>query len=744
MANGLNNLAALYREMGDYAKAEPLLQQALGIWRTALGEQHPDVALSLNTLALLYSDIGDYAKAEPLVQQVLEMRRTALGEQHPDVALSLNNLAGLYREMGDYAKAEPLLQQALEIWRMVLGEQHPDVCTTLNNLADLYLATNRQNDAWLLVQRSTAIDDHLIQQMFSIGSERQRMAYLATLQTNFERFLSIVLQHFPLASEKVQAAFNLVLRRKAIGAEALAVQRDALLEGRYPDLFPLLQKLRVLREQIVKKSMAGPGSESPEVYQQTLVAWNTLKEQLEAQLAHQIPEMGLEQKLRDADRQAVAKGLQLRQDSALIEFIHVNIVDFNAVRAKREPQWKAARYLAFVLLGAEPNTVQLIDLGEAERIDQLISSFRTSITGEQERGRHVTLATRTRAQPTSGNEGTALRIVIFDSLVAALRGCKRLYLAPDGDLTRLPFEVLPTGNGERLIDIYRFSYLGVGRDALRFDAPFIRQPGESLIVADPAFDLDASYMPPQEGAIASRGRYSRDLDRRALHFSQLPGTREEGNKVAEMLEVQPLLAERAMEQELKTAHSPRILHIATHGFFFSDQQRDLTTNSSEYQTVSVTFEDKMMRVSRQENPLLRSGLALAGANTWLQGHALPAAAEDGLLTAEDVSGLDLSETELVVLSACETGLGEVRIGEGVFGLRRAFTIAGARRLIMSLWKVPDEQTQELMGLFYRSLLNGRPCLEALREAQLEMKAKHQNPYYWGAFIFQGDPGPLAS
>jgi CHAT domain-containing protein len=145
-----------------------------------------------------------------------------------------------------------------------------------------------------------------------------------------------------------------------------------------------------------------------------------------------------------------------------------------------------------------------------------------------------------------------------------------------------------------------------------------------------------------------------------------------------------------------------------------------------------------------ESPMLRSGLALAGANTWLQHHSLPLEAEDGILTAEDVSGMDLSNTELVVLSACETGIGDILTDEGVFGLRRAFVLAGARTLVMSLWKVPDQQTKDLMIDFYNRILAGKPIAEALREAQLATKEEYTHPYYWGAFICQGNPGPLSN
>ncbi len=210
----------------------------------------------------------------------------------------------------------------------------------------------------------------------------------------------------------------------------------------------------------------------------------------------------------------------------------------------------------------------------------------------------------------------------------------------------------------------------------------------------------------------------------------------------------PWLDATALEGRLKTAcRSPRILHLATHGFFLPDQERDL---NREGRGLGFDFgdfsgaRDGLARFSGplMENPMLRSGLALAGANTWLKAGNPPEEAEDGLLTAEDVTGLDLLATELVVLSACETGLGQVHVGEGVFGLRRAFVLAGAKTLVMSLWKVPDEPTRELMEHFYGRLLAGEGRAEALRQAQLALKAKYPEPFYWGAFICQGDPSPL--
>jgi CHAT domain-containing protein len=425
-----------------------------------------------------------------------------------------------------------------------------------------------------------------------------------------------------------------------------------------------------------------------------------------------------------------------------------------------------------VLPAGEPDNVQMLDLGEAKPIDRMIADFRASITRDPD--------TRSRAQvPYADAEpeapgkdrpvavtgrGTGLRQTVFDVLLPHLGGRTRLLVCPDGDLTRLPFEVLPAANGGRLIDIYQISYLSSGRDVLRFGTPASGQPQPPLVAADPDFDLGsrptATAMPAPPVArtkprkksgflswllgrrdskpvavartdttatVASErgGRHSRDLDR-AAGACRLPGTHAEGKRIAALLGVKPWLEGEVLKGRLREERSPRLLHLATHGFFYKDQPHDPDAGG------------------RWENPLLRSGLLLAGYNTWLARGELPPEAEDGMLTAEDVTGLDLLDTELVVLSACETGLGQVHVGEGVFGLRRAFVLAGAKTLVMSLWKVPDQQTQQLMVDFYRRILKGQPRAEALRQAQLALKAKHPDPSYWGAFICQGEPGPLTA
>ncbi len=334
-------------------------------------------------------------------------------------------------------------------------------------------------------------------------------------------------------------------------------------------------------------------------------------------------------------------------------------------------------------------------------IDRLISAFRSEVLGESSHGTSRDMARKPEERPVEAATaaGPALGSAVFGPLVPHLEGRNRVLIAPDGDLARLPFEVLPSAQGRHLIDDYRISYVSCGRDLIRLGAEPAERPGSPLVLADPDFDLDGG---PTHRATKAMGPRAHGLtrDRDGYRFDRLPGTREEGMAVAGLLGVSPWLDAEAQEGRLKAeCRSPQILHLATHGFFLEDQQDAGAPNGPA--PVWARLAGPL-----PENPLLRSGLALAGANTWLRRGEPPAEAEDGLLTAEDVSGLDLLDTELVVLSACETGLGRIHVGEGVFGLRRAFVLAGARTLVMSLWKVPDDPTRELMVDFYRRVLAG--------------------------------------
>jgi CHAT domain-containing protein len=438
--------------------------------------------------------------------------------------------------------------------------------------------------------------------------------------------------------------------------------------------------------------------------------------------------------------------LALPEGVSLAEFVRFNVFDFKAVPARGERRWQPAHYLAFVLPAGKSDGVCMIDLGPAEAIDKVVELFRSGV-GALPESRELGGRPAPAVSVSPEQAGEQLRAAVFDPLLPALGDCRRLLLSPDGNLTRLPFGVLPGGDGRLLTDAYQLSYVNCGRDVLRFGAASSGAAG-ALVVADPDFNLGKATASRQRatGPGEPAGHLSRDFDRGKYHFDRLPGTRTEGERVAALLNVEPWLDATALEGRLKQqCRSPGILHLATHGFFLRDQLRD---PNREFRDLGVApgFGSEAGRLSGPlpESPLLRSGLALAGAQTFLDGGQPPPEAEDGLLTAEDVSGLDLLDTDLVVLSACETGLGEVHSGEGVFGLQRAFVLAGARTLVMSLWSVPDDATRELMVSFYERILGGEPCAAALRAAQNDLRRQYPDPFYWGAFVCLGDPGPLRS
>jgi CHAT domain-containing protein/tetratricopeptide (TPR) repeat protein len=735
----LNREVVQLYQRGKYGEAITRALTATELARRHLGEDHPDFATSLNNLAELYRSMGDYAQAEPLYRQASEIWRVALGEGHPDFAASLNNLAALYQSMGDYAQAEPLYRQALEIRRVALGEGHSDFATSLNNLAGLCAGTERAKEAFALMLQAAGINDRLLGQVFAIGSDSQRMAFLDTIRGKLDGLLSLVHGSLGHSPEAVLAALDLVLRRKALAAEAQAAQRDAVLGGAYPHLQSPLHEWSTLRAQITRKRLAGPGPEGAEAHEQELHRWEAQREQLEAALARKIPEMNLQRRLQAADRRAVA--LALPEGVALVEFVRFDVFDFKAVPARGERLVQPARYLAFVLPARDPDAVQMIDLGEAEPIDALIELFREGVNHPpDDSSRNMVPLPAEEEVPAWQQAGRDLYERLIAKLQPALGGKTRLFLCPDGSLARLPFGLLPDTDGRLLMDTHTISYVGSGRDVLRFGAASTGTPTAPLVVANPDFDLGERGPGRPGSSPPSRTWSLRQTLQKYRPFQPLPGTAVEGERIAASLGVKPWQGRDALEGPFKQqCRSPRILHLATHGFALDEERPDPNAAGRGLRSFGEALAHPGPRTT---NPLLRAGLALAGVNTWVREGTLPEEAEDGILTAEDVSGLNLLATELVVLSACETGLGEVKTGEGVFGLQRAFTLAGAKTLVMSLWAVDDETTRELMEDFYQRLHNGEGRAAALHNAQQALRKKHPHAYYWGAFICQGNPDPL--
>ena len=705
----LNNMVNVNLERFRYDLA---VQNARRVVEAHLRLQHQqsrEYIMALSNLASALLGLGDHEDAAQVYEECLAQLKSAGRELTRDYATVLNNLGLLNNDRGDCEAAEAYHRTALEIRKQRCDVGHPFIFQSMNNLALVLAATGRLNEALDLKLRVETFADDEIGAVFTAGSERQRLTVHERFRGQLYSFLSLVRMFRPESPKAIRNALDLVLRRKGVGAEALWAQRDAVLSGRYPGLKLKLQELGQLRQDIASAALAAAQDGGGTLDKHQLER----REALERELARSIPEMNLADKLRTANHEVLADALP--RDSALLEFVRCGDYDYAARPLLGENRWGTERYLVFVLLAGAPEQVQMLDLGEAEPIDALIAHYRASVDIG---GRELQPVNPAKKE----QKGQELRTAIFDPLVAALDGRTRLFIAPDGNLTRVNWSALPDTCGACLIESFHISYLCTGRDLLRQKLVTELQAGPSLVLGDPDYDLVAAA---GSAKVECTSNQSRAMTRSGLRFDRLPGTLGEAREIAKILGARPLLGAEALERRVKEAYSPLVLHFATHGFFLPDARGDT-------------------RLSHVENPLLRSGLALAGANTWLKGGVLPAEAEDALLNAEDVVCMDLLATELVVLSACDTGLGAVHVGEGVFGLQRAFLEAGASTLIMSLWRVPDEDTRSLMIDFYNGLTNGLPKDEALREAQLKKYRAHPNePGRWGAFISLGDCRPFA-
>ncbi|WP_424095314.1 tetratricopeptide repeat protein [Moorena producens] len=699
VAASLNDLAALYSFQGRYGEAEPLYQHALALRQKLLGSDHPDVAASLNNLAALYSFQGRYGEAEPLYQHALALRQKLLGENHPDVAASLNNLAELYSFQGRYGEAEPLYHQALALRKKLLGEDHPDVAQTLNNLSTLYWAQGNIADAIDFLIKGLEIEEYNLTGNIIAGSERQKANYIASFSETTNASVSLHLQSAPNDSNAARLALTTVLQRKGRILDVLANNQQTLRQLIDPESQRLLDQLNNTRTQLANLYYQKPENNvSLQQYRQQINTLTAEAHQLENQISR-----------RSAEFRTLSQPITLEAIQKLIpaNAVLVELVQYRPFNPKApfNQGFGKPRYAAYIL--RPQGDPQGIDLGDAEAIEQALVDFRFSLQDRHNPIKQLKQSSRTLdalvMQPVRQLLGKP-----YQGLNNPLEDFRHVLLSPDGILGLIPFQALVDENNHYLIENYNFTYLTSGRDLLRLQSKIPSQQ-PPLILANP---LDIQGNPLDNGlgeGLATNSNYSIPQ----MSFPPLPTTTEEAQAIAQVFPNTEILnGSQATENALKQVNSPSILHLATHSF----------------------FEDK----TEVGNPLLRSGLILAEVNFAQSG------GDDGILTALEVSGLDLMGTELVVLSACETGLGDITIGEGIYGLRRAFVIAGTESQLVSLCQVDDIATKNLMIEYYQRLKANQGRSEALRQTQLEMlKSKeYQHPFYWASFILFGDWTPI--
>ena len=729
-------VGALRNARGEILRSRGSCDEAIEEYRAAaaIASQLPKsddteifAATVLNNLGLALSQCRRFSEAEQCFRQALAVDRRLLGPTSPGVAIDLHNLAELLNATDRERDALALFEEALEIRRKAVGDHNPVACAWAYDVARGRASMGQVTSARELLELFMPVDEELVSEVFSMTTEGQRWSFLREVEHRYHLYLSLFCKEgaetFPAA-----VAYSRVLRRKGLLFETSFAQRDYSRADNHPDfqaaLRPWLEDgdptaqqeyatWTTLSSALNRAILQGPGSEGADEHKRQVAALQRARDEAEARLVKRVPGLKLEQTRSNATGSAV--GARLPPSSALVEFVRTNsghesvaIVD--------------DRYLAFVVTGANEDDVTCVDLGTADRIHSIISEF---------------LATISSARDEKPTDESSLRVrSAFEPILTLIGNAKRLFIAPDSELCLLPFSALPNAKGGVLHDDHEVIYLRSGRDLLSFgeERPSASAP---IVVASPAYNLAEeardARQPTQEPSDVMRSSLSHRIER----FSPLKHTRDEGTQIAAMLGVTAWIGAEALKASIKAAKNPIILHLATHGFFLSESasKRGVAERGGPTQNGRVLGPGI-------EDPLLRSGLALAGANVWLAGGSPPSAAEDGLLMAADVRALTLDATELVVLSACDTGIGAVRTGEGVLGLRWAFMLAGARTLVMTLWKIPDAQAKTLMVDFYQHVLSGKGVAEALRVAQLALRASHPEPFWWAGFICQGDPGPL--
>lgn len=512
----------------------------------------------------------------------------------------------------------------------------------------------------------------------------------------------------PNNKNAARLALGTILRRKGRVLDAVSQELQTLRRHLSENDRKLLDELSSTRSELSALVLHGPGQNQVKQYADTVAALQEKAQQLENEISLH------SEAFRSQEKPVTVEMVQqaIPADAALVEFQSYRFLD--ATAKDRNQRFGPYHYVAYIL--SRKGQPGFVDLGERAVIDKRVTELRSAL----KRVRSTDFKQKSRA----------LDQLVMQPVRSLLKDTKTLLLSPDGNLNLLPFAALTDENGKYLLENYSIDYLTSGRDLMRLDTHEISRHGP-LIVANPLFGKsipNSAQKPGSEQAVTATQGVA------FPEFKPLVGTALEAESIAQLLpDAQVLSGKDASKEKLKAQSGPRILHIATHGYFLPDEIVEQTTApGGANRSIVVVAKPEATRV-HLDNPLLRSGLALAGANQ----RAINSA-EDGILTALEVSGLDLWGTRLVVLSACETGLGDIKQGEGVYGLRRALLIAGAETEVISLWSVSDRETAILMSEFYKRLLAGQSRMESLRQAQLKLLQTAGHPFYWAAFIPVGD------
>lgn len=781
-----SNLASVLEHMGDVSRAQTHYEQALTLAEKAYGHAHPQVATALNNLAFsllrrgettrgiqlaersfrmkesLYGprhkatligadnyaaalvQAGRYDEAKRILERAIEDTDEALGSFHALGATLQGNLAHIHRELREYEKAQGLLERELYIREQLWGPNHPEVANVLGNLGILLLDRGRQKEAADSIKRAVGIINQNVARRLGGMSQREKLLFLRRAPPFVWDLLSV-----PESEVSVTEVYDAVLGIKNLLFRASA-NEQAFLKG---EKDASTRELLTKRQRLVRTLAGltyGVNSQAA-VNKNRIIGAERELEQVEAQLSRKSRGFQEANRLVQSGAKEVCENVP--DGAVLLEYFQYYL--YSASPAAATGTWKK-HYGLFVIRGNRCAEMQRHDLGLADSIDLATTALRSSLAA---------------TSPVDGGDRDAVpesqilmqakalgSLILPEPVQDALTDAKLLLIAPDGMLALVPFQVLPGIRGhDYLLEEFMISVLPSGRDLLKPAPPSMSghktgMPRDILLVGNP--DFDANSKSTAIRTEESRGTRAGCAQESIQKWTPLPGTAMEVRQIADQaarafkgVQVRRAEGRRATENWVsEQIQGKRFVHLATHGYFAGNGCVPTTSMADRGVLVSWTPREDM-KGGMETNPLLLSGVVLAGANQ----RSKVIDGQDGILTALEVTELRLDGTDLVVLSACETGLGVRETGQELIGLRWAFSMSGARAMLTSLWSVPDDPTVALMGEFYGNLWAGKndngtvSKAAALQAAQLKLLRENRQqfngdsrPRDWGAWVLSGD------
>ncbi len=664
------NLANIYRFEKKYTNAEDLYLLAIKQKEKKLGT-HPDLAHLKKGLAQLYMEMNKTSEVEKLLQSAYDIDKRKLGEKNPATVAIMQEQANFQRYNNNPGKALELMIKVVAAKKDIYGEKHPNYIQALEDLALAQWQNGKTTETKTSYKTVIDITLSYIGSFFNSLNDNEKTLYWEKTNNRLQRFYAFANSNYKTDAELVASFYNTIINTKGFLLNNSSKIRNIIFSSNDESLKTTYTQWLETKENL---------NQAYQLSKEELVADRVNVDSLQQradELERELSQKSALFKENAGDKPITYETLQklLKPNEAAVEIVELN--------EYKNGFTGSSNYVALILT---PTEIKPIEMGDASTIEAAIKDFREKTIHQKPE-----------------NEAFALTWKAVDD---QLKNAARIYLSLDGAYHQLSLNALKDGSGKYLVDRYNLQFVGNTKDMqdVKQTESTPLKPATAFLIGNPLYGKD--------GVVA-----------------QLPGTEAEVKNITKLLttyKIKPtaLYGANATETKVKAINSPSILHIATHGYFLADL--------SQMETNRVLGVDI---AAAKENPLLRSGVLLANCENVFDENYRPAQnSENGILTAYEAMSLNLDKTDLVVLSACETGLGSVKQGEGVYGLQRAFLIAGAKSIIMSLWSVSDDATMQLMTLFYTNYAKTGNKAQAFSDAIKQLKVKFKQPFYWSAFV----------